>query len=453
MLISIFLALPPLASAQTSLNEDAKSSIPFNANYIIDDYTLLEYQSMSRESIKRFLGGQSGILSEYKTKDIDGVERSATEIIWRASQAHGINPKFLIVLLQKEQSLIENPNPSLRDLDWATGYAVCDSCRTDDPGIQKFRGFATQVDRAAWRQKYYIAHSDEFAVKVGLPSYIDGVLVTPANQATANLYIYTPHLHGNQIFWNIWQKYFSRNYPDGTLLKERESGDIWLLTRGKLRPLISTLALYSDYDINKIITVSANDILRYDIGLPIKYPNYSLLRSPRGTVYLLVDEKRRGIASKEIFRGLGFNPEEVIDAKWDDLNLYAEGVPITTADAKPLGELLQDNKTGGVYYVSYGVKHPIKSREILKNRFAYYPIAAVSPAILDKYYTGDAVKFKDAELIVAAGEKQVYVIADGYKRPIVSAEIFEDLGYQWSNIVSTTAAAVNVHPDGVPVTG
>ena len=292
-----------------------------------------------------------------------------------------------------------------------------------------------------------------FAFLIALGLLIDDTIVTPATQATANLYIYTPHLNGNRNFWIKWNEYFARNYPNGTLLQERGTENIWLLTNGELRLVTSKAALFSDYDAKKIVTVSTNDILRYDIGLPIKFPNYSLLRSPRGTVFLLVDDKRRGIASREIFRALGFNPEEVIDAGWDDINLYFEGVPITTADAKPLGELMQDKTTGGVYYVSYGVKHPIKSREILRNRFARYPIKPVPPAALEKYYTGEPVKFKDAELVTAPNQPTVYVISNGQKRPIASAEIFKDLGYQWSNIIVTTPDALAVHPDGPPITG
>src|SRR3989338_11661751 len=156
-LLAFFIFQP--ARAQEQNNESAGK--PFNPNFIIDDWELTDYESMSVGSIRRFLGGKSGILSSYRTKDVDGIERDASEIIWRAANSYRINPKFLIVLLQREQSLVENSNPSPRDLDWAAGYAVCDGCSTDDPAIQKFKGFAVQVDRAAWRQLYYLEHPAE----------------------------------------------------------------------------------------------------------------------------------------------------------------------------------------------------------------------------------------------------------------------------------------------------
>ena len=452
-MMCLFIFSAALHGAQAQELNNHTQARPFNPNFIIDDYEFIDVSSMSVEAIRRFLNSKSGILKSYSVIDIDGVERDAAEIIGRAALNYSINPKFILALLQREQSLIEDSNPSTRDLDWATGYAVCDSCSTDDPGIQKFKGFAIQVDRAAWRQRYYYEHPFEFGVRVGGTSLIDNTLITPVNQATANLYIYTPHLNGNRNFWTIWNDYFSRNYPDGTILKERDTDNIWLLTNGKLRLVTSRATMMADYDPNKIIIVSTNDIMRYDIGVPIKFPNYSLLRSPRGTVYLLVNDVRRGITSREIFRGLGFNPEEIIDASWEDLNLYSEGVPITSTEAQPLGELLQNKITGGVYYVAYGVRHPIKSREILRNRFSRYPIKPVSPEMLSKYYLGDAVKFKDGELVTTSGETTVYVISNGQKRPVVSSEVFTELGYRWSNIIHTTPDAVAVHPDGAPITG
>src|SRR3989338_3549719 len=426
---------------------------PFNPNFIIDDNELTDSQSMSVEAIQRFLTGAGGVLARYTTIDIDGSPRDAASIIWRAAQTYGINPKFILTLLQKEQSLVENRSPSLRDYDWATGYAICDSCSTDDPTLQQFKGFAIQVDRAAWRQRYYLSHPTEFGVRVGQAVLIDGTLVTPTTQATTNLYIYTPHLHGNQNFWSIWNRYFARHYPDGSLLQEKGIGNVWLLNDGRLRLISSPTVLLTDFDPRKIIQVSTADILRYDIGLPIKFPNYSLLRSPRGTVYLLVDEVRRGLASREVFRALGFNPAEVIDASWTDLNAYPEGTPIVSTGVPPLGQLLQDPTTGGVFYVADGKRHPLWSREILKDRFPRYVIERATPATLMNLVEGEPVKFRNGDLVTAPNDPTVYVISRGAKRPISSADIFRRLGYQWSNVITTTPEALGIHPDGPPITG
>lgn len=427
------------------------SGRPFNPHYIIDDIEYENADGLSLAAIQNFLRAQTGTLATYRAVDGTGIERSASEIIYNAAQQHRINPKVLLVLLQKEQSLIEDVAPSQRQYDWATGYAVCDSCRTDDPALAPFKGFATQVERAAARQRYYFDHPEEFAIRVGRERLINGVMVTPVNQATANLYIYTPHIHGNQLFWNLWQRYFARHYPDGAVLADALTGDVWLLQHGQRRLFVSRSVVYADYSERQIIKVPHIDLQRYDIGVPIRFPAYSLLRSPRGTVYLLVGDEKRGIVSREIFRRIGFNPEEVIDATWDDLAAYPEGAPIATAEGNPLGELWQNKSTGGVYYVAKGVRHPIWSREILQNRYAHFPLKSTPSAALAALPTGEPVGFKDGSLVVGVSSPVVYVISNGQKRPIVSEDVFTQLGYRWDTIIQTSPRALEAHPDGLPI--
>ncbi|PLX28228.1 hypothetical protein C0581_03095, partial [Candidatus Parcubacteria bacterium] len=112
----------------------------FNPNYIISDEEMQNYQSMTRSDIQAFLEEKGGYISNYKTEDWEGTTRKASDIIYRAAKESKINPKYILVKLQKEQSLIEDKDPSQKQLDWATGYAVCDSCSMSDPDIQKHKG-------------------------------------------------------------------------------------------------------------------------------------------------------------------------------------------------------------------------------------------------------------------------------------------------------------------------
>jgi hypothetical protein len=422
---------------------------PFDPNFIIDDVEFSDTTGLSLQAIQSFLAAKNGTLATHKTLDIDGFNRSAAEIIWRAALRYQINPKVLLVILQKEQSLIEDPTPSLDQFDWATGYAICDSCAKDDPALQKFRGFSAQVDRAAARLRYYSDHPLEFAVQVNQPRLIDNLTVVPASQATANLYIYTPHLSGNEKFWLIWQKYFSRNYPDGSLLRDQLTDQIWLISYGTKREFLSLATLYADHDPKKILSAPHADIEQIPAGAPLKFPIYSLLRSPGGTVYLITEDSRRGIASQEDFRRLGFNPEEIINASWEDLKLYPESSPLRAIEGNPAGELIQNKTTGGVYFVLSSLKHPIISKDILLSRFAQWPIKQATQAELDKYASADPVGWPEGTLIKSPSEPTVYVISNGLKRPFASAEIFEELGYQWLNIISTNSIGVNV--TGEPV--
>ena len=196
-------------------------AIDFNPNYIISDFEYLDYDSMNKSEIQFFLESKKSGLANYKTEDIDGKIKFASEIIYRAANDYKISPKFILVMLQKEQSLIETEIPTAYQLDWAMGYARCDDPVLCSPeNVAEYKGFAKQADRGTWRQRFYLENSHKAWLKNANAAYeIDGTLITPVNQATANLYNYTPHLHGNRNFWKIWNRYFSKNYPDGTLLQ------------------------------------------------------------------------------------------------------------------------------------------------------------------------------------------------------------------------------------------
>ena len=129
--------------------------------------------------------------------------------------------------------------------------------------IQKFKGFGRQVDRAAWRNRYYIEHPNEFKWQVGETYTIDDTDVTMYNQATVNLYTYTPHIHGNYNFWKLWNTWFLVRYPDGSLLKLKDEPGIWLIKNGQRRAFLSKGAFLSRYDPNKVLIVGRNDLAQY----------------------------------------------------------------------------------------------------------------------------------------------------------------------------------------------
>ncbi|MFH1173351.1 MAG: hypothetical protein V1692_02380, partial [bacterium] len=412
---------------------------------------MTDYNSMSYDNIHSFLR-KKGSLNELILMDKNGITQYAAEIIYRAAQDYQINPKVLLVTLQKEQSLIECDSYTEDRLDWAMGYAVCDDCSKDDPLIQKFKGFGKQVDRAAWRLNYYAENPEQFNYRVGKSHIIDGQTVIPVNQATASLYNYTPHLHGNSNFRKIWDRWFSRSYPDGTLIRvkavDKQKSTIWVIQQGTRREITSMSVLLSRFDINNLIDVNATDLDQYPEGVPIKYSNYSLLKSPKGTVYLLVNDTLRGFASAEVFKTMGYQWDEVEDISWEDLANYQEGQPLTMNSVYPLGSLLQDKTTGGVYYVADGLKHPIWSKELMDVNYSKRKITPVTPAELDKYTTAEPVMFPDGELIKSPGDPKVYVISNGQKRPIANEFTFIALGYKWQNIITTTDKALALHQTG-----
>ena len=175
--------------------------------------------------------------------------RTAAQIIKDVSDACGINPQVLLVLLQKEQSLITDSWPLNRQYAKATGFACPDTAPCDP----KFNGFFYQVYHAARQFNVYKAYPTTYNYIAGRSNRIYwqtnlGNFVNPSgnandpsrngksacgysnvyieNQATAALYIYTPYqpngramsnlygtgdgcsAYGNRNFWRMFTDWF-----------------------------------------------------------------------------------------------------------------------------------------------------------------------------------------------------------------------------------------------------
>ncbi|HOE81042.1 MAG TPA: hypothetical protein PLP70_00600 [bacterium] len=449
----------------------------FNPNLIISDAELLDAGTMSLADIQQFLESHGSYLANYRGEDYYGTVRSAAEIIYNAATNSydcsgvavdnpqdfeeakakcvraSINPRFLLVLLQKEQSLIEDPSPKASQLDWAMGYGCPDGAACSE----RWRGFGKQVNAAALQFYDYMINPRYYHYQVG-QSYTmfntnhDPVVVTPANRATAALYNYTPHVYnGNYNFWKLWQRYFTQIYPDGSLLQPEGEEVVYLIQSGHKRPFTSHGALVSRFDPRKIITVKPADLENYPLGAPIKFQQYSLVQAPSGAIYLIVDDKRRGFVSKQAFSKMGFNMQEVVKASWEDLAPYKESTPITVTSTYPTGALLQDKKTGGVYWVEEGFKYPLVDRVLLTTKFANRRIIPADATELAAYQTGAPVKLDDGNLIKIEDSPNVYILDHGEKRLIPSEQLFNGLGYKWSNIITVNPQHFELYLLGQPV--
>ncbi len=463
LLVSVFLGNAALAGN-------------FDPNNIISDEEMLDANAMSLSDIEAFLRNQGGYISKNTFANYAGIIKTAAQIIYDAAnnfdcdgtgveasaplalkeqkcQKITINPKFLLVLLQKEQSLITEQSPSQSQLDWATGYGCPDGGGCND----RWRGFGKQVNSAALQFFDYLKNPQNYGFRAGQTYTVSNtgrpaMQVTPANKATAGLYNYTPHVYnGNYNFHNLWMRYFTFSYPNNTLLQIKGEPGVWLIQNGMKRPFLTKGALTSRYDIKKVIQVNKSVLDKYPKGAPIKFPQYSLVRSPDGAIYLLIDDTKRKMESTEVFRKIGFNPEEVMGASWDDVSAYSDGTPITATSSYPTGALLQDQVSGGVYYVTEGTKAPLWDRSLLNTKFKWKSITKETPEKLASYTTVEPAIFNDGELLKSNISPAVYVIDNKKKRPITSGKIFEELGYSWNNIITVPQKILDLYGDGEAV--
>ncbi|MBI1908098.1 hypothetical protein HYS28_01610 [Candidatus Uhrbacteria bacterium] len=429
-------------------------ALAFNPDYIISDDELTNPFSLDRNQIQAYL--ERGYLGDYKTEDYAGVTRYAADIIWRAAQMHGVSPRFLLVLLQKEQSLVEDDEPTQKQLDWAAGYAVCDDCSMDDPAIQRWKGFGKQVNSAAMQfSEGYLADIESDGITQGkygpdIPVTIDGTTVVPENAATAALYAYTPHLHGNENFAAIWDRWFGAEYPTGSLLQAVGEPGVYLIEYGYRRPITSRSALLSRFNEDLIIPVSKTTLDNYADGAPISFPNYSLLRDEDGSIFLLVDDSLRHIESMEAFRAVGFSEDEIVDITNEDRETYGEGEPITTATVAPTGTLYQLSTNGTRYFIQDGTRHVITDPAIADARFPGQTPTSVAPVVIEQFREGDALLLPDGYL-VKGSTPVVYVITDGMRRAIASEQVFLAYGWSWDDIVTIDDGTLALHPLGADI--
>ncbi|MFH0840604.1 MAG: hypothetical protein V1865_01280 [bacterium] len=458
----------------------------FNPNYIISDYEMLKTDSMALGEIQAFLVSKSSYLANYKTADAFGQTRSAAEIIFNAVNynyncdgieltgqseiekkfkcrpAKTINPKFLLVLLQKEMSLIEDSTPTQSQLDWAMGYGCPDGASCNP----RWKGFGKQVNSAALQFRDYLDHPNYYSYKKGQTYTFTNryastdrgtTVVTPLNNATAALYNYTPHVYnGNYNFWNIWNRYWGELgksiYPNGTLLQADGEDGVWLLDNGVKRAIVSQSVLASRFDTTKIVQIEKTLLDAFPRGVDVKFPQYSIIKAPDSKIYLLVGDKKRNFADYNAFRQLGYNPEEIIEADWADISSYRDGKPITADDVYPQGILLRDQNTGGIFWVEEGTKAPLIDWVFMETMFKGKHFINTTAEDLDKYETIVPVKFNNGELIKIEKAPGVYVIDNEKLRPITSGEIFNTLGYKWENIISVPVRVFQLYELGEPMT-
>ncbi|GAA1780577.1 cell wall-binding repeat-containing protein [Leucobacter iarius] len=186
------------------------------------------------------------------------VGESAAQIIAKVGKACGISPKVLLVMLEKEQTLVSDDWPTVRQFNVAMGYACPDSGPGNSANCDSaYYGFFNQVYWGAWQlKKYRISGPFNF-----VPGKTNTIQWNPnagcgtsqvyiQNWATASLYIYTPYRpnqaainagwgtgdscssYGNRNFYLFFTSWFGSTqlpYPvDGGILSYWQANNGWL---------------------------------------------------------------------------------------------------------------------------------------------------------------------------------------------------------------------------------
>ncbi len=443
LLSGLFLCLPLSVLAQ----------VEFNPQFIISDEEMQSTANWTHIDVQRFLQDKGSHLATLVAEDPDGVFKSASEIIYDTAIKYQINPKFLLVTLQKEQSLVTDDTPTQKQIDWATGYGVCDSCDLNSDSLLKYKGFGKQVDNAGGLIRWYYNNTDKsFVKKKNQNTMIDNQMIVPQSWATAFLYTYTPHIHGNKNFWRIWNTWFSQIYPNGTLLRSASSTEVWLIQNNIKRKFKNQSTLLSRADPKMIVTVQDSELSNYQTGQEISFPNYSVLKTA-SNFYLLDYDTLRPFASAEVVRQIGYNPDEFIEITDVDIAGYQIGSVINTSTTAPQGIIYQITDLNNSYYLFKDqILYPITDKGIITINYKDLAIEKHKANDIKNLMVADLpINFKDGTLLRVTDGNNIYVIENGKKRLIADTDTFAALGYKRTNVISVSAITAMNISDGEPI--
>ncbi len=247
---------------------EALSGSEFDAGNIIDDGMFFNGGNLTGQQIQIFLnskvpqcetnharssspndsGAPYTCLKDYRQNTwaigrdsycngFSGGNKSAAEIIYEVSVSCGVNPKVILITLQKEQSFITDTWPWTIQYEKATGFGCPDNPPSNWPtGCDPdFTGFFRQVYYGARQFKRYAQDTQIFTnyrphrsnyVQYNPNGACGGTNVYIHNQATSGLYTYTPYqpntaalsnlygtgdgcsAYGNRNFWRMFNDWF-----------------------------------------------------------------------------------------------------------------------------------------------------------------------------------------------------------------------------------------------------
>jgi hypothetical protein len=386
----------------------------FNPANIIDNGIFFNKNTMNPGDIQNFLNAkvtncQAGYtcLKNYAQSfnsvgadaycgGITGGHKSAADIIFNVAQACGVNPQSLLVLLQKEQSLVTDTWPTDNQYRIATGYGCPDTAACDS----QYYGFFNQVYNAGRQFKRYVQQPHLFNFAVGRTSFVQynpnsacgGTNVTMQNGATAALYNYTPYQPNSAALANL--------YGIGNGCSAYGNRNFW--------------RFFNDW-----------------FG-PTSSGGYTVVVGPDSRQWLVFGSIKQHIPNAEIKRAWGFQ-DAVPSVEDAFLNAYATG--------PTLDRLYRINGGTIVYFVDGAKRYPIPSLEMLAAwNLNGLPISSIPPSLANSHsepgYLSSAVK--------RASDPSLYMVdgANGSGQTILRQYLYPNTFTAWegSNSQITTVS-------------
>ncbi|WP_296632763.1 LysM domain-containing protein [Rhodoluna sp.] len=393
-----------IAATSNTDNSEAAVASQFDPGLIIGDSVFYDFGTMTADDVQKFLESKlpscnnaNGMkcIKDFRmdTPAVNGedgrceslpsqVNQSAARMIYVIANACKINPRVLIVTLQKEQGLITNGNPTKRSYDFALGM----NCPDTASGCSaSSAGFFWQLYKGAGQLQWYGDPRGSFTfLKVGqniTRRYQDKQVETAKgincgsktfqlkSQATAALYYYTPYTpnaaamanlygsgdacsaYGNRNFWRYYTDWFGSPVGGGFLLKSETSGT-YLIVEDK-KYLINEPALVTALKpLGPLGTISQTYLDSFTSAGELT----RLVKSAAGIYYFLADAQKYTFTNCDQVAGFGLDCTKAIQLTANQLAALGIGGPVTE---------YVSGVDGDTYLIQGGAKRQILDNESL----------------------------------------------------------------------------------------
>lgn len=193
--------------------------------------------------------------------------------------------------------------------------------------------------------------------------------------------------------------------------------------------------------------ISLNKVRQTAGQYKAKFENYLYQAENSPKIYKILNGTRRIYNSLNDFLASGQNYSLLASISQTQLDLFSESRYLKFSD----GSLLRAKNQNEVFLIEEGKKRKIETtaKEFQKLGFDFSRVREVEAGELEKYLQGSAIKFASGQNQLISDENKVYLTKDGRKHWIVSAGLFNFLGYKWSK-VKTSAEAGNFL-EGIPL--
>jgi len=235
-------------------------------------------------------------------------------------------------------------------------------------------------------------------------------------------------------------------YPNGTLIKAKDSAAIYLVENGKKREFTSlTLFEKLGYNWDDVISIENEEIDNHPPGGNLLYPDGILIRSAnKPDIYLLERGKKRKITSLKLFEELGYSWDEVIVISSDEFKDYSSGKNLVY----PEGTLIRRKGYPVVYKIENGTKKRFTSLALFEaTKSNWQNVLDLSKEEFLAYPDGGILKYPEGTLLKQNGDDKIYAIKNGNAEWIESLEEFEAAGYKWSDILEISPEEMNLYVD------